>query len=268
MRYKGAIDIVFATALGYKRAMTDEAKMKRRRSLYTLAGLAAFVVASRGAFRLVDRLNSSFDFVDLDNPKGFRSLKQGEVSAPFDPFIGLDDSGPSYPAFDLTDIDAALFYARTNPERLQVAYFSDLYCPYCRVLSSQIIDLQLDLDFDISWHETPIFGEASVIAARGQIAAGRQGKYAQFHKSLSRTPVQVTYPFLEDRAGQQGLDIDQFENDFHSDETLVDLGRARALADAFGLAGTPALVVGRTLVIGQISEINLRQLIEIEQSSI
>ena len=248
--------------------MEDNTKSKRRRALFLLAGFAAFAAASRGAYRVADWMNSGFDFVELTEPTGFRKLASGEMSSAFDPFVGLGGGGPEFPAADISNFDEALFYNRRGADRLQLAYFSDLYCPYCRVLSSRILALNEGIDFDISWHETPLFGEASVLSAKAHIAAGRQMAYAPFHKRLIRTPVQVTYPFLERVAESQGLDLERFEADFNSDQTLRDLGRSQALANAFGLIGTPALVVGHTLVVGQISETNLRQLIDLEIAEI
>ncbi len=258
---------MFSPRPSYMVLMEKDLKTKRRNALFLLGGFAGFAFASQGIFRLADVFNSGFDFVELDTPEGFRSLMAGEQSLPIDPFIGLSNDAPEYPDFELYNFRSALFYNETSSEFVQVAYFSDLYCPYCRVLSNRLIDVSEDTDIEISWHETPIFGEPSVVAAKGHIAAQRQGGYIPFHKALSRTPVQVTYQFLENLAARQGLDVSEFERDFNSDQTLVELARAHALAEAFGLAGTPALVVGRTLVVGQVSETNLRQIIEIERKS-
>lgn len=246
--------------------MEELRSQKRRRAFLLLLGFAGFAFASRGAMRLADRLDAGFDFVELEQPHGFRKIQSGDQSVLLDPFVGLDVDEDPIPEAKITDIEGELFYARSSPAKLQVAYFSDLYCPYCRVLSQQIIDLRTELDFDMSWQELPILSDASVVAAKGQIAAGQQGQYIAFHKVLVRRPVQVTYEYLAKVAGDLNLDLARFEADFESAETLRAIGRGKALADLFGVFGTPALIVGRTLVIGQISQTNLRQLIMLESA--
>ncbi len=239
-------------------------KNQGRRAFILLGGFAAFGVATQLLPSVLDRANAGFRFVDHPLVPSFRSLARSEQSVPFDPFVGLDGAEDVIPEVEVSDLDGSIFYNRNDPRNVQLAYFSDLYCPYCRVLSQRVIALQSELEIDISWHETPIFGDASVRAAKGQVAAGRQGAYEVFHKSLVRTPVQVTDEFLLQRAGTLGLDIAQFQEDYESDETLTALGRSRAIANRFGFIGTPVLIVGRTVVEGQISQTNLRQLIALE----
>ena len=123
------------------------------------------------------------------------------------------------------------------------------------------MEIAADTDIDVSWHETPIFGPVSELAARGAISAGRQGAYETYHRRLIQTPVQVTIPFLQILAEDLSLDVDQFTQDISAAETQRDLDRAAALAGIFRFVGTPAMVVGRTVVQGKISETNLRQLI-------
>ncbi len=248
--------------------MEDLEKPKRRSAFALLSGLAVLAVGSQWALRLGDRLNGGFEFEELQSPPGFRRIPTGVQSVIADPFIGLDAAPTPHPEVEIMDLDQALFYDRTSETRVQLAYFSDLYCPYCRVLSQQILRIAADSEIDVSWHETPIFGEASLISAKGHIAAGRQNQYAPFHKVLAGAPVLATEPYLLTVAERLGLDTEQFAADLKSDETLQDLGRAAALANIFGLVGTPALVVGRTLVVGQISEVNLRQLIALEAAAL
>ncbi len=248
--------------------MTKPKNPQRRRAFFLLGGLAAFAGLTRIVPRWLDKLDSQFDFTELDAPQGFRALERGDVSTVVDPFVGLGGAEDDIPDVSIADLETALFYGRTGSDRVQIAYFSDLYCPYCRVLSSQIIELAQSDAIDVSWQDRPIFGPASILAAKGQIAAGRQGAYEDFHAALSATPIQVTRPFLVQLAGRLDLDVAQFQSDFDSGDVLQNLGRARALADQFGFVGTPAMVVGRTVVEGRISPTNLEQLIELERAAL
>ena len=236
-----------------------------QRRFFLLGGLAAVAAGWKLVPRAYDYLSAGFDFTPLDSPAGFRELARGEISSVLDVFAGLDSDDQRdvshLVASARQDMPKYLFPSKTAEDRVQLAYFSDFYCPYCRVLSGQVIDIAADTLIDVSWHETPIFGPASVLAARGAIAAGQQGAYQAYHKRLNRTPVQVTTPFLLQLADRLGLDPEQFESDMNSAATQNALDHAAALAQIFRFVGTPALVVGRTVVQGKISPTNLRQLI-------
>lgn len=242
----------------------EKVSVKRRRAMTLLAGFAGLAVLSRQGPKLYDRLDSSFQFTELESPQGFRALDKGQVSTVLDPFIGLDTQDP-WPTPQITDITNALHPVMSKNE-VHIAYFTDTYCPYCRVLGKQLIAATAEQPVTLNWHETPIFGEASIIAAKALIAAGAQGKRVEFYKALTNTPARATVPYLQQMAQRLGLNTDQFSSDMNSDQTLAQLGTSRALANLFGFVGTPATIIGRTVVIGTLSETNLRQLIDLELS--
>lgn len=231
------------------------------RRMLLLAGLVGFVGMTRLAPRLWDLADSEFAFEPLERPTGYRKISGGSVSGGLDPFAGLDDFRGSAKTARISDLRAALFPGKTADSRVQLAYFSDFYCPYCRVLSKALVEMADHENIDISWHETPIFGPTSELAARAAIAAGAQGAYVAFHERLMRTPVQVTPQYLARVAGEFALDIERFQADMHSPQADRALAVSSALAGIFGFIGTPALVVGRTAFQGNISPTNLRQLI-------
>lgn len=241
-----------------------------QRRLFLLGGLAAVAAGWQLAPRVFDRLSSNFEFEDLADPDGFRKIAGGDVSAPLDIFAGLD-AGPQR---DLTaikeainrDFNGSLFAGKRHVDAVQVAYFSDFYCPYCRVLSSDLIDLSQSEDIDITWHETPIFGPPSELAARGAIAAAEQGNYVPFHDMLVSRPVVVTPAYLQRMARDLGFDQTKFAADMTSAKTRRMLDFASVLFGRFAFLGTPGMIVGRTVVQGRISKTNLQQLIARERA--
>jgi predicted DsbA family dithiol-disulfide isomerase len=62
-----------------------------------------------------------------------------------------------------------------------------------------------------------------------------------------------------------GLDGARVRQDMQSDGVSETLARSRGLARAFAFPGTPALVVGRTVVVGLIGPRRLRALVEQEE---
>ena len=236
-----------------------------QRRLFMLGGLVAVAAGWKLVPRAYDRFSSAFDFTELESPVGFRALKRSETSSVLDVFVGLDNEEPrdisAFVDAARQDLPQFMYTARTAAGRVQLAYFSDFYCPYCRILSGQVMDIAKDTEIDVSWHETPIFGPHSVLAAKSAIAAGNQGAYEAYHRRLNRTPVQATIPFLLQIADRLGLDQTRFKSDMMSAATQTKLDRAAALSSIFGFIGTPSMVVGRTVVQGKISPTNLRQLI-------
>ena len=60
------------------------------------------------------------------------------------------------------------------------------------------------------------------------------------------------------------MDAAQLISDMDAEKTSDEIITAKALVSVFGIPGTPALVIGQTLVIGNISPRQLGALVEIE----
>lgn len=209
-----------------------------------------------------------FDFVALDEPAGFRSLHLGAVSVGLDPLAGLQGGGAA--AWRGRDGLCRALFGSNAPAAgvVPVAVFTDYRCPYCRVLSELLGEIEGEAGGAVTVvrHEWPILGEASEQAARAALAARRQGAYGAFHARLMRSAFLPTPAYLADLARRVGVDADRLVGDMHAPEVERELGDARALAALFRFPGTPGLVVGRTVVIGAIGEARLRALIARERA--
>lgn len=239
----------------------------------------------------------NFDFAALEQPAGFRQLAGGEVSGGVDPVTGLlgagaEDSGGNQNelavAIGPENLCHALFgdmgagdaadsavigasgdgIAENNGAAeniVPIAYFSDYRCPYCRVLSKRLEALAATRDdVRIIWHEWPIFGEVSERAARAALAAKRQGAHAAFHHRLMRSSFVPTEGYLRTLAEQSGIDADALLAEMESPRTEHELAETAALAGMFGFRGTPALVIGRTALVGAVDDARLGALIDRE----
>jgi len=236
-----------------------------RRELLLLGGA---VLAGYGLVSALPRLRAGrFDFEPLPGVPGFRRIAgAGSVSAGATLFAGLDhvETRPS----DLARAVAADPLPALFPGRqacgVPVAYFSDKNCTYCRVLTPRIAELQARGEADVHWHELPLLGSGSLTAARATLAAERQGAGTEFRLRLMRSSVVATPAYISTQAGGLGLDKERLLSDMDLPSVTAHIETSRALAQVFGIPGTPALVVGRTLVIGQISPARLDALIGIE----
>ncbi len=236
-----------------------------------LIGLGALALAGFG-WQFWSRRTTEFEFQPVPGVAGFRQISRGQVSGAVDIFAGIGGEEAD-PAFRRRVSDIAqspcktLFKAAGSQTVVPVASFSDYNCPYCRVLTAELQEIQnsRELPVAITWHELPLLGETSRNAARAALAADMQDGYAQFHhRRLMRSRFVQTNEFLAVLAQDVGLDPARLIRDAASKRVEKRIEDALALAEVFGIPGTPALVVGRTLVIGQISTARLKALIRLE----
>ena len=238
--------------------------MKRRALLAGAALLAAPLVTLRaGAPR-----QPEFAFGEVPGLPGFRSLDGGAVSPPLaDPFAGLRAPGDPPPPSPLPrgDLCAALFGAAPlAPGIVPVAAFSDYFCAWCRDLTARLA-ARAGPDLPVIWHELPLLGDASRAAARAALAADLQGAYPAFQARLLRASFQPTEAYLTDLATSLGLDPTRLLADAEGSEVARRLATSARAAATLGIAATPALVVGRTLVSGAISDTRLEMLLARER---
>jgi predicted DsbA family dithiol-disulfide isomerase len=237
--------------------------MMRRRAFLTVLAAGGFVALVPPVIR---RLRTpDLTYQPLPGLPGFRKLSGGDVSGGDPMLIGLDtgtaaDSPPG-------DICTHLFRAGMPPDAVPIAYFSDARCVYCRVLSPLLHEIAETQPVRISWHELPLLGETSRRAAKASLAARRQDAYQTFHDRLMGTPFVPNDAYLRRVAADAGIDADRLLRDMASDAVADDLARTARIAQAFGFYGTPALVVGRTAILGSVDKRQLRRLIEAERTS-
>ncbi len=233
-----------------------------------MGALAALYAGSRALPRLWP---TGFDFTPVPGVSGFRRIESGQVSGGFDPFAGI--GAPPDPALDaLTEAlrqnpRPALFDGTApSPGVVPIASFSDYYCSYCRVQTQELAHIERDSagSVQVFWHELPLLGQTSQLAARAALAAKRQGAYPAFHQAMMRSRFQATPEYLRALAGRIGIDGPRLIADMDSPEIAAELLSSAALARVFGFYGTPAMVVGRTAVQGRIPPERLAHLIATE----
>ncbi|MDV7142986.1 DsbA family protein [Tropicimonas sp. TH_r6] len=238
-----------------------------------LAGLGVAAVGA-AAWKYVPRIfEAPLSFEAMADPEGFRKIEGGKRSAAFDPFFGLspDEVDPGEAVTEATvrqDICGALYGGNTVPSGVvRIASFSDYYCPYCRVQTQKLARLEENSSggIEVVWHELPLLGETSDMAAKAALAAKRQGAYVLFHKRLMKSAFRPTPEYLRLLSKDIGIDHDQMAADMASASVEEELRTSAALARIFAFVGTPALVVGKTVIQGQISDRTIERLIELER---
>ncbi len=139
-----------------------------------------------------------------------------------------------------------------NPDGdVTVVEFFDYNCGFCRRAVPDVLKL-IDNDDKVKlvFKELPIFGEESEDAAKGALAAKKQGKYFEMHQKLFTDSGKANKEKVLRIANEIGLDVPQLEADMESEEVQAALDEARDLAQALGLQGTPLYLIGDRTIPG------------------
>ena len=241
------------------------------------AGLAgALAVAMLAAIALAAWIGATRQagpaFSDLPGAPGFRQLgAQGGVSGGAAMFLGLDGPGPEASADLCADLWRAPGLLATGASETApgpwLAVFSDANCPYCRILDGVIEGLEADRPgLRVIHHEWPVLGPGSVAAARAALAAEAQGEGRgdALRRRLLQTRFVVDAQYLRAAAEAEGLDPDRLLTDAAQAQVDATLAATDRAARALGLGGTPAVVIGASLIEGVTDRAQLESLLEIE----
>ena len=152
-----------------------------------------------------------------------------------------------------------------NPKgSLNIVTFFDYNCPFCRRASRPLDEVvRADGDIRLVYKEWPILTDASRDGAVLALAAQPQGKYETAHAALmaqeGRADAAAMRSVLEATAIYMArLDAD---GQAHKSEIDTQLARNLAIAEALGLQGTPAYLIGPFLVASALDKAGFEQVI-------
>jgi len=80
-----------------------------------------------------------------------------------------------------------------------------------------------------------------------------------------RNPFVASPEYLTQLSKDIGVNEQQLLADMDSDDVALELQNSAALSRAFAFVGTPALVIGRTVVQGQVSDQMIDKIIALER---
>lgn len=141
-----------------------------------------------------------------------------------------------------------------------VVEFYDTRCPYCRAMLPVMAELlRSDAGIRLVFKDMPVLGPASVTEARALLSAQRQGGYARLQDALMHDRAQPSQDDLRQTAARLGLDGDRLLRDMGDPAIQARLDGNIHLAQALGVQGTPALVIGTRMIPGAVDLAELRQ---------
>lgn len=139
--------------------------------------------------------------------------------------------------------------------------FFDARCGYCKQLHPVMEQLlQRERDVRVVMKDLPILGPNSVLATRALMAAQRQNLYAPLYDALMRLREEPAEPVLRREAERVRIDWARLRRDMDDPTIQARIARNLELARALDIQGTPALIIGTTLVPGAVDLAELRRL--------
>ncbi|MCN9244806.1 DsbA family protein [Streptomyces sp. RY43-2] len=181
------------------------------------------------------------------------------------------DSSPATKATPDEQQQSLLALARRNPKDplalgradapvVLIAY-EDFQCPFCgkfaRETKPELVRKYVDKGvLRIEWRNYPVFGAESEQAARASWAAGRQGRFWQFHdvayaKERARNKGEFSAARLREMAREAGVhDLGRFEADMQSKAADTSVKSDQGEGYTLGVSSTPAFLVNTTPILG------------------
>jgi len=133
---------------------------------------------------------------------------------------------------------------------ITVTEFFDYRCGYCKHAAPEIVDLvQKNPDVRLVLKDFVIFGHDSEAAARIALGAKDQGKSLELYKALMAEKSLDAATALRVAQGL-GVDLAKAKAAGESQAVTQHLADTEALAKTLALQGTPAFIVGDTLIPG------------------
>ena len=142
--------------------------------------------------------------------------------------------------------------------------FSDFECPFCTryavetapKLKEKFVDTGL---LRIEWNDLPVNGPHAETGAQAGRAAGKQGKFYEFHDVLYNNTYNNQsgghpsydvddYVRFAEEAGIE--DVEQFRSEIENEQYRDVVRQALQYASSIGMRGTPAFIVGDRFIAG------------------
>lgn len=133
---------------------------------------------------------------------------------------------------------------------LTVVLFFDYQCPYCKQGYATFLEaMKRDGKVRLVLRPLATQGIERDVISRMAIAAGKQGKFLEFHDLLMQSYVPLTDSVLRDFAIRTGLDFDRLTEDARAKAALDQLDANGALAVKLRIEKVPTFLFGKIVYV-------------------
>jgi protein-disulfide isomerase len=149
--------------------------------------------------------------------------------------------------------------------KVTIVEFFDYRCVHCRHVAPTIDRIvSSNASVRVVYKNFPVLGEPSVLAARGAVAAQRQGGWPKLHRAMLAFEGDFTVESILALGASVGLDSAKLKTDMMSPATDKALQANMTLAAALGLDATPSFVIGDRVIRGALSPEAFQALVDEE----
>lgn len=137
--------------------------------------------------------------------------------------------------------------------KITVVEFSDFQCPFCKRGANTMDELlkAYPNDVRLAFKQLPLpFHNEAMPAAKASLAAGKQGKFWEFHDALFANQDKLSAAFYLQKAKDLGLDVEKFTKDMNAPETEAQVKADMEIGSKNGIQGTPGFFVNGVAVKG------------------
>ena len=154
-------------------------------------------------------------------------------------------------------------YTYGNPKGdVTIVEFFDYTCGHCKRSFQPLMDfVDADGNIRLILKEFPILGPRALDAAKAALAARKQGRYIEMHRALFEHEGQLSEKALMEIAAKAGLDGPRLKKDMEDPKLMDVFARQYALAEALGIEGTPAFIVGGEMLPGAVDKERLARVV-------
>jgi protein-disulfide isomerase len=190
-------------------------------------------------------LHDALAAMQADETRAAITAVRDKLVTPADPFVGN-------PKADVTIVE-----------------FFDTRCPYCRAMEPMLDKFVATRhDVRLVYKDLPILGPASVLGSKALLAAQRQGAYAEMRTAVMQMPPTTTLEMIRAAADKLGLNWDRLSRDMESAEVKQLIADNLSLARQLGIDGTPAMVIGDSLIQGAVDPSDLQRAVAAAKNAV
>jgi len=145
--------------------------------------------------------------------------------------------------------------------------FVDYNCGYCLKFHDQVLSvLKEDQNTKLVIMQMPILGENSIIFSKIAIASSFQNKFEEVHNYLYSSDRKSKMADILGDLFLMNIDIAQLEKDMTSEEVSKVILSHEQFVNDFKFNGTPAIIIGETIIPGYIEKNKIIEILENEFS--